>query len=151
MVVYGASSWVKLGLAQYVRTDVPPQRAQNTLFLILGVVLLVAMSVMNLLDPAARCLGRTATAEYNGSPKLVFGVSLLVWASCACLTLILSASLTDYLTPFPGGLDGRHVLRVVRQRTEERAGLPRVQLVVRHDLLDSECAVKLSSTFPTPS
>ncbi|POY71886.1 hypothetical protein BMF94_5247 [Rhodotorula taiwanensis] len=79
MVVYGASSW-------------------NTLFLILGVVLLVAMSVMNLLDPAARCLGRTATAEYNGSPKLVFGASLLVWASCACLTLILSASLTDYDT-----------------------------------------------------
>ena len=37
------------------------------------------MSIMNLLDPSAKCLGRTSTAEYHGSQKLVFGASLLVW------------------------------------------------------------------------
>lgn len=34
---------------------------------------------MNLLDRSAKCLGRTSTAEYHGSQKLVFGASLLVW------------------------------------------------------------------------
>ncbi|GAA5972039.1 hypothetical protein JCM8115_000035 [Rhodotorula mucilaginosa] len=52
---------------------------QNTLFMILAIVLLAAMSIMNLLDPSAKCLGRTSTAEYHGSQKLVFGASLLVW------------------------------------------------------------------------
>ncbi|KWU46309.1 hypothetical protein RHOSPDRAFT_32313 [Rhodotorula sp. JG-1b] len=55
----------------------------NTLFMILAItalqVLLAAMSIMNLLDPSAKCLGRTSTAEYHGSQKLVFGASLLVW------------------------------------------------------------------------
>lgn len=37
------------------------------------------MSIAILLDPAARCLGRVSTAQYSGSPKLVFGASLLVW------------------------------------------------------------------------
>ncbi|GAA5870255.1 hypothetical protein JCM3774_004624 [Rhodotorula dairenensis] len=51
----------------------------NVALLVVYAVLLAAMSIMNLLDPSAKCLGRTSTAQYNGSPKLVFGASLLVW------------------------------------------------------------------------
>ncbi|GAA5970843.1 hypothetical protein JCM11641_004476 [Rhodosporidiobolus odoratus] len=48
-------------------------------FMILAIVIFIATIINHLMNDVARALNREVTATYNGSTRLVFGVSFIVW------------------------------------------------------------------------
>ncbi|BGP47800.1 hypothetical protein JCM10450v2_003665 [Rhodotorula kratochvilovae] len=82
-VLGGVTGATKVALSQPNCTEGLGQAAALILyadigFMMLGIVLFIA-TIINHLANVAGALNRDVITEYNGSPKLVFGVSFLIW------------------------------------------------------------------------
>ncbi|GAA5935668.1 hypothetical protein JCM10213_003655 [Rhodosporidiobolus nylandii] len=83
-VLGGATGSTRVALAQPNCTEGLGSAATLILyadigFMILAVVVFVATILNHLMNDVANALNREVTTEYNGSTRLVFGVSFLVW------------------------------------------------------------------------
>ncbi|GAA6051371.1 hypothetical protein JCM3770_004507 [Rhodotorula araucariae] len=83
-ILGGVTGATKVALSQPNCTEGLGQAAVLILyadigFMMLGIALFVATIINHLMRDVANALNREVTAEYNGSPQLVFGVSFLIW------------------------------------------------------------------------